>query len=86
LTGNVGVLGCRVTGAGGNDEVLDRGIETGGGALPKTPTFPVNPDGVEQLHRYQRSGTGSSKRARTKNVEGRDLDLCLVRSTLANMP
>ncbi|CAG7965215.1 unnamed protein product [Penicillium nalgiovense] len=33
---------------------------------PKTPTFPVNPDGVEQLHRYQRSGTGSSKRARTK--------------------
>ncbi|KGO55136.1 Zinc finger, RING-type [Penicillium expansum] len=33
---------------------------------PKTPTFPVNPDGVEQLHRYQRSGTGSSKRARTR--------------------
>lgn len=29
----MGVLGCRVTGAGGNDEVLDRGIETGGGAL-----------------------------------------------------
>lgn len=33
---------------------------------PKTPTFPVNQDGVEQLHRYQRSGTGSSKRARTR--------------------
>lgn len=35
---------------------------------PKTPTFPVNPDGVEQLHRYQRSGTGSSKRARMKTT------------------
>jgi E3 ubiquitin-protein ligase CCNP1IP1 len=33
---------------------------------PKTPTFPVNQDGVEQLHRHQRSGTGSSKRAKTK--------------------
>lgn len=33
---------------------------------PKTPTFHVNPDGVEQLHRYQRSGNGSSKRARTR--------------------
>ncbi|KAJ5195810.1 hypothetical protein N7449_006289 [Penicillium cf. viridicatum] len=33
---------------------------------PKTPTFPVNQDGVEQLHRYQRSGTGSSKGARTR--------------------
>lgn len=32
---------------------------------PKTPTFPVDRDGVEQLHRHQRSGTGSSKRART---------------------
>ncbi|KAJ5559098.1 Zinc finger RING-type [Penicillium sp. DV-2018c] len=32
---------------------------------PKTPTFPVNIDGVEQLHRHQRSGTGSSKRAKT---------------------
>ncbi|KAJ5120817.1 uncharacterized protein N7515_010205 [Penicillium bovifimosum] len=32
---------------------------------PKTPTFPVNTDGVEQLHRHQRSGTGSSKRAKT---------------------
>lgn len=35
---------------------------------PKTPTFPVNQDGVEQLHRYQRSGTGSSKRARTRTT------------------
>ncbi|KAJ5940403.1 hypothetical protein N7516_000571 [Penicillium verrucosum] len=33
---------------------------------PKTPTFPVNQDGVEQLHRYQRSGTGSSKNVRTR--------------------
>lgn len=32
----------------------------------KTPTFPVNQDGVEQLHRYQRSGTGSSKNVRTR--------------------
>lgn len=31
---------------------------------PKTPSFPFNPDGVEQLHRYQRSGTGSSKMSR----------------------
>ncbi|OQD98077.1 hypothetical protein PENSOL_c010G05440 [Penicillium solitum] len=35
---------------------------------PKTPTFPVNQDGVEQLHRYQRGGTGSSKRARTRTT------------------
>lgn len=32
---------------------------------PQTPRqhhmYPVNRDGVEQLHRYQRSGTGSSK-------------------------
>ncbi|PLB47515.1 cyclin [Aspergillus steynii IBT 23096] len=27
-------------------------------------TFPVNQDGVEQIHRHQRSGTGSSKKAR----------------------
>ncbi|KAJ5159485.1 cyclin [Penicillium canariense] len=31
---------------------------------PKTPCFPLSPEGVEQLHRYQRSGTGSSKRSR----------------------
>ena len=34
--------------------------------FPKTPPYPVNTDGVEQLHRHQRSGTGSSKRAKTK--------------------
>lgn len=33
---------------------------------PKTPIFPISPEGVEQLHRYQRSGTGSSKRAGKK--------------------
>ncbi|KAI2706365.1 hypothetical protein DTO013E5_679 [Penicillium roqueforti] len=37
---------------------------------PKTPTFPVNPDGVEQLYRNQRSGTGSSKRARKRTPRG----------------
>lgn len=35
---------------------------------PKTPTFSVNKDGVEQLHRHQRSGTGSSKRAKTRTT------------------
>ncbi|KAJ5811370.1 cyclin [Penicillium riverlandense] len=34
-----------------------------------TPAYPVTTDGVEQLHRYQRSGTGSSKRVRTKDVD-----------------
>ncbi|CAG8360690.1 unnamed protein product [Penicillium salamii] len=34
--------------------------------FPRTPHFPVNKDGVEQLHRHQRSGTGSSKGARSK--------------------
>jgi E3 ubiquitin-protein ligase CCNP1IP1 len=32
----------------------------------KTQSYPVDAEGVEQLHRHQRSGTGSSKRARTK--------------------
>lgn len=32
----------------------------------KTQSYPVDTEGVEQLHRHQRSGTGSSKRARTK--------------------
>ncbi|OKP15034.1 E3 ubiquitin-protein ligase CCNB1IP1 [Penicillium subrubescens] len=31
---------------------------------PKTHSFPFSPEGVEQLHRYQRSGTGSSKMSR----------------------
>lgn len=34
--------------------------------FPRTPPFPVNKDGVEQLHRHQRSGTGSSKGARSR--------------------
>lgn len=33
---------------------------------PKTPSFPISPGGIEQLHRYQRSGTGSSRRNDTK--------------------
>ncbi|KAJ5102293.1 Zinc finger protein [Penicillium alfredii] len=37
--------------------------------LPQSPSYHVNADGVEQLHRYQRSGTGSSKRARKKTIE-----------------
>lgn len=36
---------------------------------PMTPAYPVTTNGVEQLHRYQRSGTGSSKRVRTKDVD-----------------
>jgi E3 ubiquitin-protein ligase CCNP1IP1 len=31
---------------------------------PKTHSFHFSPEGVEQLHRYQRSGTGSSKMSR----------------------
>ncbi|KAJ5348937.1 Zinc finger RING-type [Penicillium brevicompactum] len=34
--------------------------------FPRTPPFPVNKDGVEQLHRHQRCGTGSSKGARSR--------------------
>ena len=37
---------------------------------PQTPIFPISPEGVEQLHRYQRSGTGSSKRAGKKTPGG----------------
>lgn len=29
---------------------------------PKTPSYPAGSDGVEQLHRFQRSGSGSSRR------------------------
>lgn len=36
---------------------------------PPTPAYPITANGVEQLHRYQRSGTGSSKRVRTKDVD-----------------
>ncbi|KKK12414.1 hypothetical protein ARAM_002330 [Aspergillus rambellii] len=44
----------------------------GGTGPPQTPStyqpkvYPVDPDGVEQLHRHQRSGTGSSKGAKKK--------------------
>jgi E3 ubiquitin-protein ligase CCNP1IP1 len=41
-------------------------VLTSASKFPKTPPFPVNTDGVEQLHRHQRSGTDSSKRAKTK--------------------
>ncbi|KAJ5184145.1 cyclin [Penicillium capsulatum] len=30
---------------------------------PPSPSFPMSPDGVERLHRYQRSATGRSRRA-----------------------
>lgn len=36
---------------------------------PQSPSYEVNKDGVEQLHRYQRSGTGSSSRVRRKDVD-----------------
>jgi E3 ubiquitin-protein ligase CCNP1IP1 len=38
---------------------------------PKTPSFPFSPEGVEQLHRYQRSGTGSSKMSRPQMGGGK---------------
>lgn len=34
--------------------------------IPKTPSYPMGSDGIEQLHRYQRSGTGSSRRTGKK--------------------
>jgi E3 ubiquitin-protein ligase CCNP1IP1 len=37
---------------------------------PKTPSYPMSPEGIERLHRYQRSGTGSSRRAGAKNDPG----------------
>lgn len=36
---------------------------------PKTPGYPMDPDGIERLHRYQRSGTGSSRRAGKKTAD-----------------
>lgn len=36
---------------------------------PKTPSFPMSPGGIEQLHRFQRSGTGSSRRVGNKSSE-----------------
>lgn len=40
------------------------------GRNPKTPSYPRSPEGVERLHRYQRSGTGSSRRAGEQNGSG----------------
>ncbi|RAL15761.1 uncharacterized protein BO97DRAFT_174456 [Aspergillus homomorphus CBS 101889] len=42
--------------------------ETGSSIPPQTPLhrYPVDREGVEQLHRHQRSGTGSSKGAKQK--------------------
>lgn len=43
---------------------------------PQTPssrqqkTFPVDREGVEQINRYQRSGTGSSKGLRKRTADG----------------
>lgn len=37
---------------------------------PKTPSYPMSPEGIERLHRYQRSGTGSSRRAGEHNDPG----------------
>lgn len=37
------------------------------GRTPKTHPYPLSPEGVERLHRYQRSGTGSSRRAGKQN-------------------
>ncbi|KAJ5256863.1 hypothetical protein N7478_012967 [Penicillium angulare] len=34
---------------------------------PKTPSYPKSPDGIEQLHRHQRSGTVSSRWAGKKS-------------------
>jgi hypothetical protein len=46
-------------------------VRTTSGSGPKTPVFPMSPEGVEQLHRYQRSGTGSSKQAGNKRSGGK---------------
>ncbi|KAJ5924536.1 cyclin [Penicillium verhagenii] len=40
---------------------------------PKTPSYPISPGGIEQLHRYQRSGTGSSRRVGTKSSKSAGL-------------
>ncbi|KAJ5584879.1 uncharacterized protein N7459_004679 [Penicillium hispanicum] len=40
---------------------------------PRTPSFPISPDGIEQLHRYQRSGTGSSRRVGKRTADTADM-------------
>lgn len=37
--------------------------------IPKTPSYAMSPDGIEQLHRFQRSGTGSSRRTGPKTAD-----------------
>lgn len=37
---------------------------------PKTPSYPMSPEGIERLHRYQRSGTGICRRAGEQNDSG----------------
>lgn len=37
---------------------------------PKIPSYPMSPEGIERLHRYQRSGTSSSRRAGEQNDSG----------------
>ncbi|KAJ5388764.1 cyclin [Penicillium cosmopolitanum] len=54
-----------------NNQTYPKVRAPGGG--PKTPVFPMSPEGVEQLHRYQRSGTGSSKQAGNKRSGGKSL-------------
>lgn len=50
------------------------GMNLGVSAPPQTPstfqqrTYPVDLDGAEQLHRHQRSGTGSSKGPKQKDL------------------
>lgn len=53
-------------------------VRTPGG--PKTPIFPVSPEGVEQLHRHQRSGTGSSRQADSKTCGEQAMGLRAGRS------
>lgn len=36
---------------------------------PQSPSLPMSSDGIERLHRYQRSGTGSSRRAGNKTKD-----------------
>lgn len=35
---------------------------------PQSPSFHMSPEGIEQLHRYQRSGTGSSRQGGKKRT------------------
>ncbi|KAJ5894793.1 Zinc finger RING-type [Penicillium taxi] len=35
---------------------------------PRAPSFPISPEGIERLHRHQRSGTGSSRGLKTSDA------------------